>query len=159
MSQMTANKSINRPVAVSLIILALAVVFTGGYLWWRHYETPPLERYAGVLEAMKNHKIPGDEVGRVDLSKQFPGITGHDDAYLTYRDDGTFIAMFPTYYGQGQEVTGLVYTSRPLTDGDTHGRTSSIHFADRLIKAGSYDSLVLEKRINENWYHVSYKLH
>jgi hypothetical protein len=108
---------------------------------------------------MRDHQIPCDDDGRVNLAKQFPGITGHNDAYLTYRDDGTFIVMFPTYYGLGQEITGLVYTSRKLTDDDTHGRTSAIHFDQKLIKAGSYDHLLLESRINDNWYHVSYKLH
>ncbi len=153
------SRSNTRPIAAVVLGLSLLVLFGSGYAWWRSYETPPLDRYAKVLAAFKDHQIPLDDAGRANLSKLFPGITGHDDAYASYRDDGTFIVLFPTYYGQGQEVAGLVYTSRPLTDDDTHDRVSAIHFAQRLIKAGAYDHLLIDQRINENWYHVSYKLH
>jgi hypothetical protein len=142
-----------------LLALIVGAAFGAGFLWWHYYATPPLSRYDHVLDAMRQHKVRCDQDGRVDLSRDFPGITGRNDAYLTYRDDGSFAAMFPTYYGQGMEITGLVYTSRPLTDDDTHGRISAIHFAQKLIVVGSYANLLVEGKINDHWYHVSYKLH
>jgi hypothetical protein len=141
-----------------LVAMSVILILGGGYAWYRYYATPPLSRYDQVLAALRDHQIPPDESGRLDLSKQFPGITGHNDAYITYRPDNTFIVMFPTYYGLGQEVAGLLYTSRKLTEDDTHGRNSAINFEQRLVKAGSYDHLLLENRINDNWYHVSYKI-
>jgi hypothetical protein len=152
------RKSSARPVAAVVMLLALAVLLGCGYLWWRQYQSP-MDRYAKVLEALKNHQIQGTENGRLDLTKQFPGITGQNDAYVTYRDDGSFAAMFPTYYGPGSAVVGLYYTSRKLTADDTHPRISAIRYDDKLVQAGSYANLILDKRIDDNWYEVSYRMH
>jgi hypothetical protein len=153
------SRARTRQAAKLMLILCVVVILASSYLWWQFYGTPPLNRYDSVLVAFKNHSIPTTEDGRVDLAKQFPGVTGHNDAYITYREDGTFIVMFPTYYGKGSEITGLLYTSRPLTDEDTHARISAIHFDQKLVAAGSYANLLLDKRINANWYQVSYRMH
>ena len=160
MSEMTVrrSKAKTRQAALAGLVLSLAVIFTSTFLWWR-YKMSSLTKYDPALAAFKAHKIPTDEDGRVDLSKTFPGLTGHNDAYISYGDDGNFIVMFPTFYGKGSEVAGVLYTSRPLTESDTHARVSAIHFDQKLIQAGSYANLLLDERINQNWYRVSYRLH
>ena len=140
------------------ITAGLAVGFGSIYFGFYYFEKPSFARYTPVLAAMADHHVTVDSEGRVDLSRQFPGITGKNDAYVTWRDDGSLLAMFPTYYGEGQQIAGLLYTSRPLGDGDVLYRDGVISFTNKLVSVGSFGYLRLEKKINENWYHVSYRL-
>jgi len=157
---MAKMKPFGRSLRTVVIALPLTILLGGAYAAWRYFDAPPLERYAPLLAQMAAHKADTDDQGRVQLLKTFPGLTPQDMAYIRWHDDGSFLALFPTFYGEGSQMAGLLYTSRPLQDQDTHLRDSSaINFAQRLIGVGTYDHLILEKQINPNWYHVSYKLH
>jgi hypothetical protein len=141
-----------------LIGSILAVLAVGFGIWW-YVAHPSFAKYAPALEAMKNHNVTVDASGRVDLSKQFPGLTPRDFACVTWLDDGNFRAMFPIYDGEGSALNGLMYTSRPLTEEDTSPRLSAIRFDERVIAVGSYAALVVDEKLNTNWYRVSYKIH
>jgi hypothetical protein len=153
---MSSQKPINRS---ALIIFAVIVIAGGGgFAAWKYFDTPPLSRYDAVLKQMSIRQIDSDSDGRIDLTRLFPGLTPKDLAYIRWRDDGSFTAMFPTYYGEGSQIAGLLYTSRPLQDGDTHLRESATNFAQQQIGVGTYENLLLEKQINPNWYHVTYHM-
>lgn len=138
--------------SVTLPLLVLAV------LGWQ-YAHPNFDKYTAALEAMRTHNIVVDGEGRVDFSKQFPGLCPQDMALVTYLDDGNMRAVFPTYRDKDATLAGLMYTSRPLQEEDTIPRPSAIRFDERLIKVGSYSGLLLEKKLNDHWYKVSYKIH
>ena len=143
------------------IILGVAILslLSGGYAAWRYFDLPRLDKYSALIQQISAHQILADNAGHLDLTKAFPGLTPRDMAFVTWRSDGSFAAMFPVYYGQGAQIAGLVYTSRPLQDGDTHLRDSPVHLTEQLIEVGTYHSLILDKQINPNWYHVSFHLH
>jgi len=149
-----------KPIKKSVVILVAATLIAagGGFAAWKYFDTPPLSRYDALLQQMSTQQIPSDPQGRVDLSKKFSGLTPKDIAFIRWRDDGSFVAMFPTYYGEGSQIAGLLYTSRPLQDGDTHLRESATNFAQQQIGVGTYENLLLEKQINPNWYHVTYHM-
>jgi hypothetical protein len=156
------ENAIIKPAKRSMRTAALAAVVLfllgGGYVAWSCYDVPALSRYTPVLAMLASNQLEPDSQGVLDLSTQFPGLTPRNHAYFTRRSDGSFVVMFPTYYGEGVEVEGLLYTSRPLQDQDLHYRVSVIHFNQQVIAAGTYTDLLLEKRINPSWYHVSCKM-
>jgi hypothetical protein len=140
------------------VTAATLLLLGGSFSAWKYFDTST-SRYLPVVAAMARHEFKIGARGEVDLSKSFPGLTPRNEAYLSWRDDGSFLAMFPTDYGAGPEITGVLYTSRPLRDGDTHHRNGALNFYEQLVDVGSYGNLVLDKRIDASWYHVSFKLH
>jgi hypothetical protein len=158
MSELVVDKNRNRS-AIGIIIVVILSLGVGSVAWWMHAH-PSFDRFDAALAAMKAHQVKADGSGRVDFSKDFPGLVPQDQAYVSWLEDGTFRAMFPTDLGGGSALTGLMYTSRPLTEDDTRPRSSSaIHFDQRLIKVGSYDGLVLDKKLSDSWYQVSFRIH
>jgi hypothetical protein len=157
MTEIAAEKKRNRS-AIALIVVVVLVLAGGGVAWWMHTH-PSFDRYHAALEAMRSHRVKVDEDGRVDFSSDFPGLVPQNQAYVTWLENGNFRAMFPTDLGGGSTVIGLMYTSRPLTEDDTHLRISAIHFDQRVVQVGSYENLLLDKKLNENWYRVSYRIH
>jgi len=162
-NEMPGSAVKSRTRQVFLVVGVLVPLAAISVLWWQHAH-PSLDRYAAALEAMRTHHVSCDDSGRVDFSKQFPGLVPYDDlgqdyALVSWLDDGSFRAVFPTYHGKGAELAGLLYTSRPLQEEDTTARVSAIHFDQRTIRVGSYTTLLLEQRLNDHWYKVSYRLH
>jgi hypothetical protein len=157
--EMSSEKPISSVLRAIVLGVAILSLLGGGYAAWRYFDSPRLEKYSTLIQQISNRQILAESDGHIDLSKAFPGLTPKDIAYVTWRDDGSFAAMFPVYYGEGSQIAGLVYTSRPLQDGDTHLRDSPVHIAQQLIEVGSYQNLILEKQINPNWYHVSFHQH
>jgi hypothetical protein len=154
----STEKPIHRALSPMILALSLVLLLGGGYAVWRYYDEPPVDRYAPLIAKMAAHQVVGGDQGRVDLSTTYPGLTVKDQAYIRWRDDGSFLAMFPTYNGQGSEMAGMLYTSRPLQENDTRSRGGVMDLSQRVIAIGTYGNLLLEKQINPNWYYVSYKL-
>lgn len=142
-----------------LLILGVVIALGGLGIGWWCTDHPSFDRYSPALAAMQAHRISVDSDGRVDFSKDFPGLTPRNFALISWLDDGSFRVVFPTYHGEGAELSGLLYTSRPLREDDTRLRLSAVHFDQHVIQVGSYPSLLLDKKLNDNWYRVSYKLH
>ena len=136
---------------------AITVVVAGFLIWWQQRE-PSTSVYQPVIALMQQNNLPLDRPGHCNLSKNFPGLTPRDELLFTRRTDGSFLILFPTKYGEGTQVTGLMYTSRPLTADDTYLRPSPIHYSDRLIDIGGYGGLLIDDRVDEHWYHVSYRI-
>jgi len=143
-----------------IVILSVALPLLAVFMLWWQYAHPNFDKYSAAIEAMRTHHISVDLQGRVDFSKQFPGLCPQDGmALVTYLDGSEFRAVFPTYRDKDATLAGLMYTSRPLQEDDTIPRPSAIRFDQRLIRVGSYGGLLLEKKLNDHWYKVSYKIH
>ncbi len=155
---MSEKKPVKRS-RVILVILA-AVLVSGGTGWalWAFLRGPNTGRFEPVISAIGAGKLDGDVIGRVNLSRTFPGVQERDEMYLTRRGDGSFVAMFPTYYGKGTSIGGLVYTSRPLREEDTEVKNLATTLDRRVIKVGRW-ALDLDRRIDEHWYRVSKGMH
>jgi hypothetical protein len=157
MSEIVTIKKSNRSAIALIVVVILALA--GGSIYWWNQSHPNFDRYSAALAAMKSHHVNVDTSGNVDLSADFPGLVPKDRAQVTWLDDGNFRAMFPTDLGEGTSLIGLLYTSRPLTDDDTNTRSSAIRFQERVVAVGSYPGVVLDKKLNDNWYRVSYRIH
>jgi len=127
-----------------------------GYALWAALSGPNLSKYEPLITELAAGTLNDDGNGRIDLSKSFPGLTPNDEIFLTRRPDGSFAALFPTYYSKGPIIAGLMYTSRPLTDQDTYMRSMAIGFNRPLIRIGVWKNLAINRRIDEHWYKVSY---
>ena len=139
-----------------------AVVAAGGYLAWRRYARPVDPRYALVIARMAANDPavrPATSSGRVSLAGgPFAGLTPHDEAIAVHRRDGSFVILFPTYYGAGSSMSGLLYSSRPFAPGDTETQQATLGAARHVINVGSYRHAEIVDRIDEHWYHVSYRM-
>jgi hypothetical protein len=136
-------------VTVVCAVVALAL--------WEHFANPNTSIYGPVVQLLAAGQLDGDEYGRIDLISQFPGLTPHDEIFLAHHSDRSFLALFPTYYGRGTSLVGLMYTSRPLQDEDTY--TRPIAPTLRLVDIGGWSRLVIDKRLDDHWYRVSHSLH
>ena len=112
-------------------------------------------KYEPLIAQIAADQLHADGGGRILLKDSFPGLTPHDEMFITRRDDGSFLAMFPTDYGLGIDISGLLYTSRPLQDSDTYLRPLATEYERRLIDVGRWSRLSLDKRIDDHWYRVS----
>ena len=143
---------------VVAVVAVVALAAGGGLLAWRHAHAD--DKYAAIIDVLTHDPaaLPPDHRARVDLSGRFAGITPHDEAFVVRRDDGSFVAMFPTDYGAGTTLTGRLYTSRPFQDGDTYleqTRMGAVHYD---IDIGSYRHLNINDRLNDHWYIVSLRM-
>ena len=145
-------------------IVATALVAAAGmaaYAGWRHYARPVDPRYQAVIELLARDPSalpPVDDHGRTRLTGRFVGLTPRDEMVVDRRSDGSFLALFPTFYGKGATLAGLLYASRPLGDADTAVREATLGRTERTIRVGSYGQAVFDHRIDDHWYQVSYGL-
>ena len=140
-------------------VAAVTIVAVAGLAVWRHLARPvdrQLSAIVGVLAADPSALPPADDRHRVPLTGRFAGATPHDEMFLTRRDDGSFLALFPTYYGSGPSIACLLYTSRPLRPGDTYLRQPTLGQSDRVIDAPPYRHMTFDGRVDDHWYRVSY---
>ncbi len=144
--------------ATLMICLAVIAVVAGGFWIWWQYIAPSTSRYLPVIAMIEQNKLALDRPGHADLTSQYPGVTPHNEMMLTRRDDGSFLALFPVKYGEGSQLSGLMYTSRPLREEDTYFRSSPMHISDRMIDVGPYGGLRIDDRVDPHWYHVSYRI-
>jgi hypothetical protein len=144
-------------VAVVLVAAASAT----GYLAWRRYARPMDRRYQLVIRALADDPAANkaDGRGRVGLSGGNVGLTPRNELFVSRRDDGSFVALFPTYYGNGAQLEALMYTSRPLRDGDTYLRQPTLGVVQHAIDIGNYRHVIIDDRIDDHWFHASYGMH
>jgi hypothetical protein len=144
---------------IVLVALAAVVVaaFTGAALWY-WFAGPNTQKYQPLIDRLASNpgEFEADPMGRVDISKNFPGLTPHDEIFLQRRDDGSFLALMPTFYpGKGIAIGGLLYSSRPLRLEDTYVKATGTSLDRRLVDVGGWTKLRLDTRIDDHWYRAS----
>ena len=145
--------------AVGVAAVVAVAVAVGGFLAWRHAARPVDPRLAAVVARLAADPLsmPVDGRGRVDLSTTgFAGLTPRDEAFVVRRPDGSFVALFPTYYGGGTTLVGLLYTSRPFAPGDTFDTQPTQGDTQTVIHVANYRGTRIDNRIDDHWYRVSY---
>ena len=141
---------------VTFVIIAVIVVTCGtAAALWAWFAGPNTSKYEPVIQRIAAGEFTPDERGRIDLSKSARGLTPQDECFITRRGDGSFAAFFPTLYGKGTSIMGLLYTSRPLQLSETYVQTLGTTLDRRVIDVGSWSKLVLDTRLNDHWYRVS----
>jgi hypothetical protein len=155
----TTTLKTRRPIVSWGIALAvvLALVAVGSSFWY-YVKRPPRAKYQPIIAAVASGKIQENIHQPINLPADLHGIVPRDQVMVTRRPDGTFMILFPTSRGDGEELVGLLYTSRELTDADTFPNRSANAYSRPLISCGSYAHLMLEGRIDAHWYHVSYAM-
>ena len=141
---------------MGVVVLVVAGI---GFAAWRHIARPVdarLEALVGLLATDPTVFPPADARDVVKLPDRFAGVTPHGEMFLVRRGDGSFLAMFPTYYGSGTTIACLLYTSRPLRTDDTYVRQATLGKSNRVIDVASYQHMKLDDRIDDHWYRVSY---
>jgi hypothetical protein len=144
---------------MALLTLAAVVVAacTGAALWY-WFATPNTGKYQPLIDRLASNpaEFETDQMGRVDISKTFPGITPRNEIFLQRRDDGSFLALMPTYYpAKGIAIGGLLYSSRPMRLEDTYVKATGTSLDRRLVDVGGWTKLRLDTRIDDHWYRAS----
>ena len=142
-------------------MLAAAVAVAagaGGFLTYRHFARPTDPRYQQFVRLLADDPaaLVPDGRGRVALPPRFDGLTPHGEAFVVRRADGSFVVLFPTSYGNGTALVGLLYTSRPFRDGDTYFHQTTLGSGRQVIDVGNYHRVNLNDRVDEHWFHASY---
>ncbi len=152
MAELKVAKRSKALVWTAVVLVAAAT----GYGLWAFASRPNTSRYASIIAELAGGKLNGDDHGRIDLSSASPSLTPHDEIFLTRRDDGSFLVFFPNYYAKGPAIAGLMYSSRPLTPRDIYELPMGVEFNQPLIRIGPWKRLVINQKIDEHWYKVSY---
>jgi hypothetical protein len=157
-TEMAEVRLTNRWQVYRIALSVCAVCLVMALALWTHFANPSTGKYAPVIQRLADNQLKANILGHVDLSGKFPGLTPHDEMFLTRRTDGSFLAFFPTFYGQGTAIAGLVYTSRLFQPGDTYMRQSAAEIDRPAIDVGDWSHLLIDKRLDEHWYTVSRRL-
>jgi hypothetical protein len=152
---MVEPKSSGRTRLIVLIVGVIVVTAGTALALWAWFGGPNTRRYEPIVQSLTSGEFANTPTGRIDLAQQFPGVTPQNEMFVTRRGDGSFMAMFPTFYGKGQTIGGLVYTSRPLRVEDTYIRKSGTSLDRPYIDVGPWNKLSVDARVNEHWYRVS----
>lgn len=161
MTQMTMTpttiserNSPRRSRVVLVWVLILIVTAATALALWSWFSAPNTAKYEPVLRQITAKQLDATN-GRIDLSQVFPGLVARDEVFISRRPDDTFLAFFPTYYGKGISIGGLMYTSRPLVPQDTYVRQYASTLDRRMIDVAAWRGLSIDGRVNEHWYKVS----
>jgi hypothetical protein len=154
-TEMAEVRSVNRWQVYKIVLSACAVCAVTALALWFHFADPSTTKYTPVLQQLADNQLHANTLGHVDLSGPFPGLTPHDEMFLTRRTDGSFLAFFPTFYGQGTAVGGLVYTSRLFQPGDTYMRRTLTNIDRPVVDVADWPHLMIDKRLDDHWYTVS----
>lgn len=123
---------------------------------WFFLAQPKTAKFQPAMDAYTAGQLHVEQNGSIDLSAKFPGLTANNQMYVLRRPDNSFLILFPTYYGKGPAIAGLAYTSRPLQEGDTFRLPYGASFEKEMVIIGPWNRLMLDKKINDHWYEVSY---
>jgi hypothetical protein len=145
-----------RPSRMVFVVLA-AVIVTGGtgYALWCYFGGPNTSRFEPLLEDIRAQRLADNGHGEIVLTGTYQDLCPYGRVYVTHRPDGSLLVLFPTYTGKGFSLAGLLYTSRPMTEDDTHAMPNSVNLDHRYIAVGSFHSVSIDQRLNEHWYRAS----
>ena len=95
--------------------------------------------------------------GAVRLDPKFAHLTPDEEIFVEKQADGSLFILFPTWYGRGQDLEGILYCSRALLPSDYYtidwGAGGKQH-----IDVGGRDMLTVHDYKPPHWYNVSRRL-
>ena len=145
------------PLKTLLVAVAiLGVAAATAWILWVCLSGPDTGKYAPVIQQISQGRFDGK---KIVLPQPFHDLTANGEVYLTRRDDGSFLALFPTQIPHDVHLTGLMYTSRPLQDQDLSQQSNGTSVIQQVIDVGEWRKLVIDQRLNEHWYFVSHGIH
>jgi hypothetical protein len=125
---------------------------------------------AGVL----NGRLRPDVHGRVILPPWQAPASADGRVYVTRKQKGLLLILFPTWRGKGSNVAGYLFSSRSLQPSDLHKDfydlkydaidLAYLPFQDHRWPPGLSSSanqlveVILERKVAPHWYYVSHRL-
>ena len=101
---------------------------------------------AGVLKFQTN--------GVVGLPTKFVGLTPKDEIFVEKKPDGSLFVLFPTWYGRGNDIEGVLYCSHALLPSDFYTIDWGAGGKQQHIDVGGRDMLTVHD-YQPHWYKVS----
>jgi hypothetical protein len=123
--------------------------------------------YRRVVAAISARRLLPDTSGLVTLPASLSSIAKFGKVYVTRKDGGLLLVLFPTWRGKGSNVAGYLCSSRTLSKADTHvefytGRSEAIEVNGPRVwprgKRAGPIQVTLERMVSPQWYYVSYTL-
>jgi hypothetical protein len=122
-----------------------------------------------VAAAVITGTLKPDAGGVVDLPDRWTSVSRRGRIYVTRKEDGLFLALFPTWRGKGSNLRGYLFSNRPLTDNDTiEGRykegSSRLEVmvptvpAMNTARVSKLEYVSLVRKVKPGWYYVSYDM-
>lgn len=113
--------------------------------------------YAEVIAQVKSGKlIPGPD-GVLTLPRNLASAGLYGVAYVTKKPSGEILILFPFWRGKGRNLMGYLYSSVPLTKDHMPqaGGSGYITVNGPLRRS---ERVLVERKINPNWYYVKRSL-
>ena len=113
--------------------------------------------FATVVQDIQTGVIPVAANGSVPLPERFAGLTPRNEIFVERKPDSRLLVLFPTWYGRGDDIEGLLYCSSALKAEDFYtvdwgqgGRRQHIDIAGR--------DMLTVRGFKEHWYYVSRRI-
>lgn len=95
--------------------------------------------------------------GALTLPAKFAGNTPKNEIFIEKTLDGSLFVLFPTWYGRGSDLEGLLYCSRPLAPSDSYSIDWGPGGIHQHMDVGGCNMLSIDA-LKPNWYKVSRRL-
>ena len=95
--------------------------------------------------------------GAVRLPAKFASLTPNDEIFVEKKPDGSLFVLFPTWYGRGNDLDGVLYCSRALLPSDYNTIDWGAGGKQQHIDVGGRDMLTVHD-YKPHWYKVSRRL-
>jgi len=114
-------------------------------------------KYEPVVTDIQSGALVIHTNGAVRLSGKFDGLTPDDQIFVEKKPDGSLFVLFPTWYGRGNDLDGVLYCSRDLLPSDYYTIAWGSGGKQQHIDVGGRDMLTVHD-YKPHWYKVSRRL-
>jgi hypothetical protein len=156
-------------VALVLLVGGVKVLAVHAWDWvdlYQFFTSPVLrevpfrkEEAQKIVTGVRNGTLSADRTGRIILPPSLASTTKDGKVYVTHKENGLLLILFPTWQGKGANMHGYLFSSRPLTETEKKQGVIYLAYLAQPYANPKPDppmGVILEREVSTNWYYVSY---
>lgn len=114
-------------------------------------------KFEPVIRDIQSGKFVLPTNGMVQLPQRFASLTPKGEIFVERQPTGRLLVLFPTWYGRGSDLEGMLYCSSPLQPTDYYTINSGSGQANDYLSVGGRDLLTVQKH-HPPWYEVTRRM-
>jgi len=114
-------------------------------------------RYESVLADIESGVLVAPTNGVLKLPTRFAGLAPQGEMYVETKSGGRLFVLFPTWYGRGSDIEGLLYCSGSLTASDFYTIDWGAGGKHEHLDVGRRNMLTVSD-LKPHWYSVTRRL-
>jgi hypothetical protein len=111
-------------------------------------------KFEPILSDIQSGALAPQANGAVGLPQKFAGATPKNEIFVEKKPDGSLFVLFPTWYGRGADLDGILYCSRALQPPDYYTMDWGPGGKHQHLAVGGCDLLTVHA-YKSHWYIVS----